>query len=200
MVEDAVAARTLAGQPESGDRHIVVRLPDRTVLAVVDGLGHGEEAASAARLAVATVEAYAAEPVVAVLERCDEHLRRTRGVTMSVAMFSALDGMMTWAGVGNVEGVLVRADPRGRPQSETLLLRGGVVGRELPALRTAGLSIEVGDTLILATDGVRSGFMDGIDVRDRPRQIADRILERYGKGTDDALVLVARYLDGAFAR
>ena len=27
-----------------------------------------------------------------------------------------------------------------------------------------------------------------------PKQMAQRILTRYGKGTDDALVLVARYL------
>jgi hypothetical protein len=29
--------------------------------------------------------------------------------------------------------------------------------------------------------------------QDGPRQLADQILARYGKATDDALVLVARY-------
>jgi hypothetical protein len=50
-----------------------------------------------------------------------------------------------------------------------------------------------GDTLIFATDGIREGFTEGLALSDPPQQLADRILARYTKGTDDALVLVARH-------
>jgi len=56
------------------------------------------------------------------------------------------------------------------------------------------LPVSPGDTLILATDGVRGGYLDLVAVSDPPQQLADQLLAEYGRGTDDALVLVARYL------
>jgi phosphoserine phosphatase RsbX len=76
-----------------------------------------------------------------------------------------------------------------------LLLRAGVVGVHLPALTGSIVPIARGDTLIFATDGIRSEFLDEIRThRETPPTLADRILRRYGRGTDDALVLVVRYL------
>ena len=51
-----------------------------------------------------------------------------------------------------------------------------------------------GDTLILSTDGIRSGFAASVTSAEAPQVIADRVLAGYAKGTDDALVLVVRYL------
>jgi hypothetical protein len=48
----------------------------------------------------------------------------------------------------------------------------------------------------MATDGVRPGFAEGLPLKEPPQQLAERILARDGKGTDDALVLVARVLGG----
>ena len=67
--------------------------------------------------------------------------------------------MMTWLGVGNVQGVLMRADAQKGSVQEVLLLRGGVVGSQLPALQAAVLPIAKGDTLVFATDGVRGEFV-----------------------------------------
>jgi hypothetical protein len=41
------------------------------------------------------------------------------------------------------------------------------------------------------------GFMEHLTLSDPPQQMADRILEQHGKTTDDALVMVARYLGEA---
>jgi hypothetical protein len=101
--------------------------------------------------------------------------------------------MMTWLGVGNVEGILLRADPEAQPRREWLMLRGGLVGFDLPRLRPATLRISDGDTLCFATDGIQNGFAEELSVHEVPQRIADRILTRCAKGTDDALVLVARY-------
>jgi serine/threonine protein phosphatase PrpC len=51
-----------------------------------------------------------------------------------------------------------------------------------------------GDTLILATDGVGDGFYDETNISDPPQRIADRILNTYNKGSDDAMVVVAHFL------
>jgi serine/threonine protein phosphatase PrpC len=73
------------------------------------------------------------------------------------------------------------------------MLVGGVPGHQLPTLRANELPVEPGDMLVLATDGIRGGYLDLIDAGDPPQQLADHLLADYGKGTDDALVLVARY-------
>jgi hypothetical protein len=44
---------------------------------------------------------------------------------------------------------------------------------------------------------VRGGYLDLIDATDSPQRVADRLLSEYGKPTDDALVLVARYVGAA---
>lgn len=98
-------------------------------------------------------------------------------------------------GVGNVEGLLVRANPDMSPQKESLLIRPGVVGGQLPSLQASIIPIMAGDTLVFATDGILSGFAEKVNSQDPPREIATSILINYSKGSDDALVLVARYLD-----
>ena len=77
---------------------------------------------------------------------------------------------------------------------EPLLLRAGVVGSQLPALQATVLPIARGDTLFFATDGVRSDFSTSLSARENPQRAADRILEQYRSGNDDALVLVVRLM------
>jgi phosphoserine phosphatase RsbX len=132
--------------------------------------------------------------VAELLERCHVGLRGTRGAVITLASFDAATGTMTWAGVGNIDATLLRAEPGdGRPR-ESVMLVGGVPGHQLPSLRPNVLPVSPGDTLVLATDGVRGGYLDLIDSSDQPQQLADHLLSEYGRGTDDALVLVARYL------
>src|SRR5207244_6040706 len=118
--------RTMSGETECGDAHAVVEWSGGALVAVVDGLGHGGEAAIAARTAVATLAEHADEPVVPLLQRCHRQLRGSRGVVMTLASCQEATGEMTWLGVGNVEGFLLRADPCAMPARESVLLRGGV--------------------------------------------------------------------------
>jgi serine/threonine protein phosphatase PrpC len=189
-----VATLALEGQTESGDLHLVRTVQDGALIAVVDGLGHGEEAAVAARLAVTTLEQYIEEPPLSLLQRCHVALKGSRGVVMSLARFDAPHGTMTWLGVGNVEGVLHHADWSERSARASLITRGGIVGSEVPAVQAAVIPVGAGDTLVFATDGIGGGFLADVSARDEPQRMADQILARHGKGTDDALVLVARYL------
>ena len=193
LLEWAVAALTLPGQAQSGDLHGVVTSPASVLAAVVDGLGHGPEAALAARLAVDTLRRFSGLPVASLLERCHRALKGTRGAVMSLASLDSETETMTWSGVGDVEGLLLRADAQARPNCEALVARGGVVGYQLPAPRVSTLPIARGDMLIFATDGIRGGFGQGLTPSTPPQAMADHILRHHGRGTDDALVLVVRY-------
>jgi phosphoserine phosphatase RsbX len=182
------------GQRASGDRPLVQRCRDGALVAAVDGIGHGEQAAAAASKAITLLERHADEPVVALLRRCHESLRDTRGAVISLASFDWHKRTMTWAGVGNVEGLLLRANANATLKRESLLVRAGVVGRLLPTLAATIVPVLPGDTLILATDGIERTFTEAVSMAESPQAIADRIVAMHARGTDDALVIVARYV------
>ena len=187
-----MAKSILRGQGKSGDRHLVCCGGNGILIAAIDGIGHGEEAANAAEAAIAILKASPGEPVISLVERCHEGLRSTRGVVLSLASIDPKHGLMTWLGVGNVQGVLMRAGAQKGNVEEVLLLRGGVVGSQLPALQAAVLPIRKGDTLVFVTDGIRGEFVEGLSALESPQRAADKILKRHGRGDDDALVLVVR--------
>jgi phosphoserine phosphatase RsbX len=192
MFEHGVARFVLPGHSESGDLHLICANRDGILVAAIDGIGHGEEAANAAKLAASILQSYVEEPIISLVERCHEELRLTRGVVLNLAFIDASRGMMTWLGVGNIQGVLMRAGARKGTVQENLLLRGGVVGAQLPPLQATVLPVSSGDTLIFVTDGVRGEFVESLSALESPQRAADRILERYRSGKDDALVVITR--------
>jgi len=191
-IDWGMAQVTLAGQTISGDRLLVREHPDGVVVAVVDGLGHGAEAAVAANVAIATLEAYILEPVTLLLKRCHEAMRRTRGAAMSLASFNGVADSMTWLGVGNVDAVVLRADKHAIPARENIRLFPGVVGYHLPSVRAVVTALSPGDIVIFYTDGIQAEFLSESYVGQSPRLIAGGICRNHCKGTDDALVLVVR--------
>jgi hypothetical protein len=192
MVEYSVANFTLRGQGESGDDHLVCCNQNGVLIAAIDGIGHGKDAADAAKAAASILRSGADEPVISLVQNCHEQLRRTRGVVLSLASIDTAHGLMTWLGVGNVQGVLKRVGSKQSNGQETLLLRGGVIGSQLPALQATVLPIAQGDTLYFVTDGIRSDFAQSLTAMENPQRAANRILENYQNGNDDALVLVTR--------
>jgi phosphoserine phosphatase RsbX len=194
IIEWGFAGRGL--EESSGDLHVVVSFPGGALVALIDGLGHGPEAAAASLAAAPVLEAHASEPILSLVQRCHDAVRRTRGVVMSLASFRAYDSAMSWVGVGNVGAVLLRRREASGQRDEALAVRGGVVGFQLPPLRAETLSVSPGDTLIMATDGIRDAFTTGIVMEHSPQEIAESILVRFATGSDDAHVMVVRYVGG----
>ena len=192
LLDYGVASFILPGQTACGDYHVACCNTSGVLIAAIDGVGHGEEAARAAEAAGALLKANRDEPIISLAERCHEELKSTRGVVLSLASVDMKHGLMTWLGVGSVQGILTRASARKGAAREVLLLRGGVVGSQLPPLQAAVLPVFREDTVVFVTDGVRPEFAEGLSPLESPRRAADRILERYRSGKDDALVLVAR--------
>jgi negative regulator of sigma-B (phosphoserine phosphatase) len=187
VIEVGVASSALSGR--SGDRAVVVRGNARTLVAAIDGLGHGEAAAVAADRAAAVLEDGSGNSLEDLLRRSHEALAGTRGAVMTLAEFHAEPAEVRWVGVGNVEGRLL-------PAGIAPTLFGGVVGHNLPAVRPTVHPLERGDLVVMATDGVRADFADGLSAAGKPQAIADRVLESAGRGLDDALVVVIRWEGG----
>ncbi len=187
-----IATRPMPGQSDCGDQHLIASFPGGVLLAAVDGLGHGEDAALAARAATAVLAAHAGAPVVNLVRQCHAELKGTRGAVMSIVSCNGTDNSMTWIGVGNVDGVVLRADG-GR---SSLLPRGGIVGDRLPTLLPATLPLHCGDLLFLATDGIHSAFLRDLRYTDHPHELVHRIFIEHARNTDDALLMGARWTNG----
>jgi phosphoserine phosphatase RsbX len=194
IVEWGWAGRGL--EAESGDLHVIAPFPGGVLVALLDGLGHGAEAAAASKAALPVLHDHAGDFLPLLVQRCHDALRKTRGVVMSLASFRTCDASMTWIGIGNVDGVLLRTKDKPERPHESISVRGGVVGYQIPQLRADTLFVSPGDTLIMATDGVRSGFTADLAIEHRPQEIAESIMARFASGRDDAHVVVARYLGG----
>lgn len=192
VLDVGIAAFTLPGEQESGDLHVVAPFATGVLVAVVDGIGHGAEAAKVARIAAGVMKHHPHENLQPLIQRCHDALLGTRGVVMSLASFNHQTKVMTWAGVGNVQGNLLPMDKLNRPK--TLLLSMGTLGQKLGSVHPTELTVKPGDTLVFTTDGIREDFHQGLNLKQSPQQLADDILARSARYTDDALVLVGRYV------
>jgi len=192
-IDTAFAELPLPGQAESGDLCLIKRVGKGMLLAVADGLGHGQEAASAAHAAVAAIDRYASEPLVDLVRRCHEALVGMRGVVLGLAYLDPPAASMQWLGVGNIGGVVLHADTKARPPRVSLVPQAGFIGAEQPHATARAVPLVARDTIILYSDGIKDGFAESLVLANSPQEIADFIIARHRKGTDDALALVARY-------
>lgn len=192
-IEWGAAMLAQAGQKDCGDQYLIEPLPDGLFLGVVDGLGHGPKAALAARTAVEALRSDTSDDLPSLMHRCHQVLMGTRGAVITLAAMDLRSTALTWLSVGNVSAMLIHADRNAPSARDHLLLRGGVVGYRMPPLRVFTERLFPGDTLVIVTDGIRSSFVEDIPVHLPPQAMANAILDRYNRKTDDATVVVARY-------
>jgi hypothetical protein len=193
-VDWGLATRCRSGEATTGDLAVVALLPQGALVGAIDGLGHGREAARAARQAGDVLRGSPSPDLALLAERCHGALRGTRGAAISLAFVSHERATMSWLGVGNVEGRVLSGDPSATRLKGSLMLGSGVCGHELPKVRTATLDVRPGDVLVLATDGIEPAFADSLDTSGSAQAISERILAGHRRPVDDALVVAVRYL------
>lgn len=194
VLERGVAGLAHEGEGRSGDVAVFAPSQRGGLVAVIDGLGHGDAAADASEAAAEVLRTEVERPAQELLELCHQELRRTRGAVMTLAWFDLEARTMEWTGVGNVEARFVRAGDTGDARHASPVVLGGVVGYNLPQVRLGTIPLEPGDAVVLATDGVKADFSVSLESGVGAQELADRVLERHGKGSDDALAAVVRYL------
>jgi serine phosphatase RsbU (regulator of sigma subunit) len=185
----------LPGEHVSGDQPIAIEIADGAALfGVLDGLGHGPDAATAAlRASDALLRAHT-ERVEVLVQLCHRVLDGTRGVAMTLARADFAAGTLTWTGVGNVAANLVAKDVTGTHIRSSARLTAGIVGYRIPEIRPAQVvSIRAGDLLVIASDGIAENHLEHIDFAASAAVIAKDIVSKHAKETDDALVLTARH-------
>jgi phosphoserine phosphatase RsbX len=194
-IEWAAKSRPRPGENTCGDRLIAVDVNGTgALIGVLDGLGHGADAAEAAKRGVDVLRAVCAEPLDVLIQRCHRALSGTRGAAMTLAHIDFRSDTLSWVGIGNVTADLVAKHPAGVEVRSSARLIGGIVGYRIPeALTPQEVPIRPGDLLVIASDGIVEDHLDDIDFSASSLAIADDILHRHAKDNDDALVLAARH-------
>lgn len=201
---DAFAVfRTSGGQPElvasslwTESALIDLRPEEEYRLVVVDGLGHGAEAAAASREVLRTVDRSHLRhaSLHEVLEACHIATIGGRGATLAIADLKA--GELSFAGVGNVLVQVARNAALGIPQVRALISAAGVIGYQLPPwMPLETMAFQEGDLCVLCTDGISMRFSIehlAPEALQSASACRDAIIERYALIEDDVTVLVAR--------
>lgn len=195
-VSYAVICKSLAGQIECGDDYLIKEINDGTLFAVVDGLGHGPEAAFAAKKAIQQLDASADQSIETQVRLCNEVLYGTRGVVMT-AMKIDLQYKLAYLAIGNVIGVIWKVDHNGKLIKDSIFMNNGTLGTRalpLPSMVVKTIDLSPGDTVILATDGLKPQFESEPPKFDSPARIAQHMFNTYRNIHDDGLVLVVTLL------
>ncbi|MBX3247718.1 MAG: phosphoserine phosphatase [Myxococcales bacterium] len=176
-------SRPKQGERANGDAVFAHETPTLVVVAVIDGLGHGEAAAEASRRAVEALRATPDAPLEVLFASVGRALRGTRGAAMTVV--SCQGTTVTAAGVGNV--ALRVVGPTRLPFTNT----PGILGGATRSLRVAQASIEGATRVVLCSDGISSHV--GVDVlaRGTPHELLDHLFSEHAAHHDDATALVA---------
>lgn len=184
----ATAARSFPGESVSGDAWRVDRDGQRCRIAVVDGLGHGHQAAIAAHAAMETLAANPGLDPAAALAICHQAPRPTRGAALAIVSVDMKAQRLTFAGIGNVEARVLSSGVEKRLSSVR-----GILGSVFPRIIPEERPLENGWRLVMHTDGVRARFRitDLTNELATPQEVAGAILTNWGREADDATVVVA---------
>lgn len=150
------------------------------LFAVIDGLGHGPGAATSSVAAHDYIAAHRGDPLDQLMVGCGAVLRPLRGAAVTLLRIDCATGALSHIAIGNVE---VRYRGTGTVQA---LTTPGIVGSRVRKIVVREFQLQVGDLLIVHTDGISSRF-DISRLHGRSsKAILETMLADHAKSHDDA--------------
>ncbi len=182
--------RPFPGLRASGD--LVLSRPhgQSTLLVVVDGTGHGNEASRAAAAAATEVDAAGWIGVDGLLRRIHARLAGTVGAAVGALLLDRPSRRFAYAGVGNTTA------SREVGESWRGISREGMLGARLPTIPLQTGTVAEGDVFVMCSDGIGSpghAAVRRLSSRHDPNGLAREIVAQYGRNHDDASCIVARW-------
>jgi phosphoserine phosphatase RsbX len=188
-------SRPAAGQVENGDAVLVKVEGARTLVVVMDALGHGPNAAATSRVATDHLEKARLPSTLDVLiEELHRTLRHTRGLAALFLLLEpapprnggAADGSrhkLQSSGVGNI-GL------RSLGSRVQVLLKPGILGVKMDAPLVLEGEVREGDRIIVFSDGLSSLFDEEDTKGSGAAEACRTLMSRHARKDDDATVLV----------
>ncbi|TAL22851.1 MAG: anti-sigma regulatory factor [Aquabacterium sp.] len=161
----------------------------RTVF-VVDGLGHGTEAAVAANAAIAQFRRSAGGSVTEIVQAVHQGMRHTRGGAVAVARIEWASATVAFAGLGNIAAAVLT--PQG--QVRRMVSHNGTAGHNARKIQAFDYPCGEG-ILVMHTDGIGTGWKPDdypAMARLHPMLLAGILYRDFSRGRDDATVVACR--------
>lgn len=191
-MESGVVSVPMPGEEVCGDAWAVSEEPGVSQWLVVDGLGHGIQAAEAAREAVRVFHDQAHLGPTGILGAAHTALRSTRGAAMAIARVDRNRGEVRYAGIGNIAGVVLDGGP-GR--GSHMVSQNGIVGHAVRKVQEFVYPWSGASLLVMHSDGLGTQWSldryPGLVAR-HPALVAGTLFRDVRRGRDDVTVLAAR--------
>ncbi len=186
-----------AGETQCGDAWAVTRRGGLASVLVVDGLGHGPEADTAAQACLAEFRATPFDAPSATLGRAHAAMRATRGAAAAIAHLDADARAVTFCGAGNIVTRLTSG-----LGDRSFLCQHGTLGLQARLLLDVSAPWPDHALLVMHSDGLGGRW----DLRRTPgllqcdpALIAAWLIRAHIGGRDDATVVVVRAAAGGLA-
>jgi anti-sigma regulatory factor (Ser/Thr protein kinase) len=185
-----VITQEKSGEPVCGDGWTIVQGRGRIVVFVVDGLGHGPDAAKASRAAIDTVEKNAQREAPDIIDAVHNALRPTRGAAGAVALLQPESELCVFCGIGNIS-----ASIRSPGSTRSMVSHNGTLGHQVRKIQDFQYPFPKGSLLVMHSDGIATQWdlaaYPGLESR-HPALVSAALYRDYSRGRDDLTVLALR--------
>lgn len=187
QLEWAVATRAKhAGA--NGDGYALLREGTRILAAVIDGVGSGAAAHAATTASIRALGDPALRSVGDRFAAVHTALGGGRGAAMAIAEIELGQASLTWAAVGDIDGVLWHRDG----SAVSLVQKGGTLGISYAGFHASSTQLAPGDVIVMTSDGIARGYRKAARCDTCPGALAATILETHGRCNDDCIVFAMR--------
>jgi negative regulator of sigma-B (phosphoserine phosphatase) len=184
IISAAQVSSPMPGELQNGDAALIrTSATGDTILAVIDGLGHGPDAAHASRKAIEVLTLMPfQQSVLEAMQEMHQELRGTRGAAATLCIIR--DFKLEICAVGNVALMCTGC-------AVPLVLSPGVLGHQVSRFRVGACEVRHGCRLALLSDGISTRFRLEEYKQLEPARACAEIMSRYRRKEDDASILVA---------
>jgi hypothetical protein len=183
-------SRPFKGLTICGDSFVLEQRNGSLLAAVIDGLGHGYESSVAAERAAEVIRGHADQSVGAILQRCHQELRVTRGAAVGILKIEE-SGEGEFCGIGNIEVQSLSG------QAPSVFCLAGIVGHNVRTSKVMPFRMKPGDIYCVMSDGVSTRGNLKSCLPGAPETVARRIVEQWGRAHDDATAVVLGFGDAS---
>jgi anti-sigma regulatory factor (Ser/Thr protein kinase) len=179
----------VAGEIECGDSWRIAAVGEAMAMMVVDGLGHGPLAATAARAAGVAFAKRPFDSPVEAMQHFHQALSGGRGAAAACALLNVGSSKIAYSGVGNISGSLVSTE-----KSRGMVSHNGILGVQLPRKQQFEYECNPGDRVVMHSDGMSARWSlsayPGLFLR-HAAVIAGVLYRDHARARDDVTIVVS---------
>jgi anti-sigma regulatory factor (Ser/Thr protein kinase) len=190
LLEVGAVCLTIKGEESCGDAWATKSNSNSTVIMLVDGLGHGPDAAVAANQAITIFRQSTTHNPKEILPLLQTGLNHTRGAAIAIAKIAFADNRVSFVGIGNISAIIFDQE-----RSNHLVSHNGIVGLNAHNFKEFSYPWTQNSLLVLHSDGVATHWSlanyPGLTAK-HPALIAGVLFRDYERIHDDSTIVIAK--------